>query len=127
MNISELKSRQGNVDVEVVVKSKEEPRSFNKYGRELRVCNVIVSDDSGEIKMSLWNDDVDKVKVGDKVKLTNGYVSEFNGEKQLTSGKFGKIEVVSSGSGESAEGGVADDEDADSDGEVPKEESSSEE
>ena len=41
MNISELKSRQGNVDVEVVVKSKEEPRSFNKYGRELRVCNVI--------------------------------------------------------------------------------------
>ncbi len=37
--------------------------------------------------------------VGDKVHITNGYVSEFQGEKQLTTGKFGKLEVVEKGEG----------------------------
>ena len=31
----------------------------------------------------------------DKIRITNGYVSEFNGIKQLTPGKFGKMEVIS--------------------------------
>ena len=94
MKVKELRAGQGKVDIEVEVKSKAEPRVFNKYGRDLTVCNAVVSDDSGEIALSLWNDDVEKIKAGDKIKITNGYVSEFNGTKQLTSGKFGKIEVL---------------------------------
>jgi len=92
--ISELKSGQGRVEIEAEVKSMEEPRTFNKFGRELKVCNAIISDDSGEIKLTLWNEDIEKVKVGSKVKITNGYVNEFQGEKQLTAGKFGKLETV---------------------------------
>lgn len=99
MNISELKSGQGKVDVEGVIKSKAEPRIFNKYGKDLKVCNAVLSNETGEIALSLWNEDVDKINVGDKIKITNGYVSEFNGIKQLTSGKFGKIEVVSGTAG----------------------------
>lgn len=102
MKISELKSGQGKIDVECTVKSKAEPRTFNKYGKDLKVSNAVVFDDSGEIVLSLWNEDIDKVNVGDKVKISNGYVSEFNGLKQLTSGKFGKLEVV----GSSADSGI---------------------
>ncbi|MEK6893572.1 MAG: OB-fold nucleic acid binding domain-containing protein [Nanoarchaeota archaeon] len=98
MKLLELKAGQGKVDVEVTVKSKAEPRVMNKYGKELKVANAVVQDESGEMKLSLWNDDVDKVNAGDKIKITNGYVSEFNGEKQLTSGKFGKLEVVGASS-----------------------------
>ena len=94
MKIIDLKAGQGKVDIEVVVKSKNEPKTFNKYGKDMKVASAVVTDDSGEMVLSLWNDDADKVKVGDKVKVTNGYVSEFNGQKQLTSGKFGKLEVV---------------------------------
>lgn len=94
MKISELKSRQGKVDITVEVVSVEEPRTFNKFGREGRVTNAVVKDDSGEIKLTLWNDDIDKVKVGSKVKITNGYINEFQGEKQLTAGRLGKLEVV---------------------------------
>ncbi|MBI2632686.1 hypothetical protein HYW75_06800 [Candidatus Pacearchaeota archaeon] len=100
--VSDLKAGQGKVDIEVVVKSKAETRTFNKYGKDLKVANATVGDESGEISFSLWNDDIEKVKVGDKIKITNGYVSEFNGQKQLTSGKFGKMEVISS-SGSSSE------------------------
>ncbi|OIO81071.1 hypothetical protein AUJ84_01895 [Candidatus Pacearchaeota archaeon CG1_02_32_132] len=100
MKLSELKSGEGKVDVIVIVKSKDEPRSMIKFGKELSVCNAIVTDDSGEIKMTLWNDDIPKVVVGSKIHITNGYVSEFQGEKQLTAGKFGKIEILEEGEGE---------------------------
>lgn len=99
MKISELKSGEGKVDVIVSVKSKETPRSMIKFGKELSVCNAVVEDDSGKIKMTLWNDDIVKVGQGDKIHITNGYVSEFQGEKQLTAGKFGKIEVLEKGEG----------------------------
>ena len=101
--VSELKAGQGKVDVEAVIKSKAEPRVFNKYGKDLKVANAVVSDETGEISLSLWNDDIDKVNVGDKIKITNGYVSEFNGQKQLTSGKFGKMEIISSASDSSSD------------------------
>ena len=98
MKISELQPQQGNINVEVEVLSIEEPREFDKYGKTLRVANAQVKDDSGEIKMSLWNEDIDKVKPGMKLKIENGYCSEFKGEKQFTTGKFGKFEVISGGS-----------------------------
>jgi replication factor A1 len=102
MKISELTPRQGNVDVEGTIKEIEEPRSFNKFGRELKVANVVLEDDSGNVKLTLWNDDINKFVVGDKVKITNGYVSEFQGEKQLTSGKFGKIEKAGEGNADAS-------------------------
>ena len=93
MKISELKPGQGNVDIEVSVKNVEEPKTINKYGRDLKLTNAVVTDGEDEIKLTLWNDEVDKVKVGQVLHITKGYVNEFNGEKQLTAGKFGKIEI----------------------------------
>lgn len=94
MKISELKPRQGKIDIEVEIVDIGEVREFQKFGKPGRVANAIVKDDSGEMKLTLWNDEIDTVKVGDKVKITNGYVNEFQGEKQLTAGRFGKLEVV---------------------------------
>lgn len=112
--ISELTVGQGNVEVEGTLKEIGEPKVFNKFGRELKVADAIFEDDSGNVKLSLWNDDIGKFKAGDKVKIINGYVNEFQGEKQLTSGKFGKMEKVGEGSegSESSEGEVAGGEEA---------------
>jgi len=94
MNISDLKIGEGNVEVSGTIKEINEPRTFNKFGKELKVADAVLEDSSGTIKLTLWNDDIANFKAGDKVKITNGYVNEFQGEKQLTAGKFGKIEKV---------------------------------
>jgi len=94
MQVTELQPRQGKVDITVEVTDIGEIREFEKFGSRGRVANATVKDESGEIKLTLWNEDIDKVKVGDKIKITNGYVNEFQGEKQLTSGRFGKLEVL---------------------------------
>lgn len=104
MELKDLKSGQGKVDVVVSVKSKDEPKTMVKFGRELSICNAVVSDNSGEMKLTLWNDEILKVSVGDKIHITNGYIKEFQGEKQLTAGKFGKLEVLDK-DGEGSEGG----------------------
>jgi len=94
MKISELNTGQGNVEVEGTISEVGEVRTFNKFGRDLKVANAVLQDDSGTIKLSLWNDDAERFKKDDKVKISNGYVNEFQGEKQLTSGKYGTIEKV---------------------------------
>ena len=100
MHIKDLKSNQGNVDLVIEIVEKKEARTFNKFGKEGRVCNAVGRDDSGTVTLTLWNEDVDKVNAGDKIHLQNGWCSEFKGEIQISSGKFGKIEIVEQGNPE---------------------------
>jgi replication factor A1 len=92
--IKDLQPKQENINLDLTVVSVEPVREFNKYGKILKVANAIVSDGSDEIKMSFWNDDIGKIAPGKRIKLENGYCSEFNGQKQLTTGKNGKFSVL---------------------------------
>lgn len=98
MEIKDLQANQGDVDLVLEIVDKEEERTFEKFGKSGRVCKAKVKDNSGETKLTLWNDDIDKVNVGDKIHLEKGWCSEYQGEKQISSGKFGKIEIVEKGS-----------------------------
>jgi len=97
MEIKDVKPNQGNIDLVAEVKTKEQSRTFEKFGKKGKVCNAVLKDKSGEITLTLWNDDADSVNVGDKVHLTNGWCSEYKGAKQLSTGKFGKIELLEAG------------------------------
>ena len=101
--ISDLSPKQGNVEVEGTITEIGETRVFNKFGKELKVANAVLKDDSGSVKLTLWNDEIMRFSAGNKIKITNGYVNEFQGEKQLTAGKFGSIEKLSDGDGKSEE------------------------
>ena len=94
MLIKDLQPGQGSVNIKLTIKSIEDTKIINKYGRDLKLRNAIATDGEDEIKLTLWNEDTEKVKIGDIINIINGYVGEFKGEKQLTSGKFGKIEVI---------------------------------
>ena len=95
VKISEVRAGSGNVTVEGEVVAKEEPRDVvSKFGKRLRVCNATLQDDSGSITLSLWNDDIDKISVGDKIQIENGWISEFKQQPQLSAGKYGKITVM---------------------------------
>ncbi len=94
MQVKDLKPRQGNVDIIVDVVDVGEAREFQKFGKPGRVSNAIAKDETGDIKLTLWNEDIERVHSGDKVHLTNGYVNEWQGEMQLTTGRMGKLEIV---------------------------------
>lgn len=99
-NISELKAGASSVTVEGTVAEKDAPREVvTKYGKKLNVANITLKDETGRITMSLWGKDIDTVNVGDKIRIVNGYVSEFRGTPQISAGKFGKIEIIEKGKG----------------------------
>ena len=97
MAVKDLQAKQGNVDIIVDIVDVGEVREFEKFGKSGRVATAIVKDETGDVKLTLWNEQIDQVKAGDKVHITNGYVNEWQGEKQLTTGKMGKLEVIGEG------------------------------
>jgi len=95
MNIADLRNGMKRVSVEATVKEKGTPRQvMSKFGTETyTVADAIVADDSGSIKMTLWNEQIALVEVDDKIRVENGYVTSFKGEVQLNVGKFGKMTI----------------------------------
>jgi len=65
-----------------------------KDGSAARVCDTVFRDGSDGIKLSLWDDDINKCKVGSKVRIENGYVTTYRGERQLNIGKFGSLHFL---------------------------------
>ena len=57
---------------------------INRGQSGLRYCHAILIDENGdEIKTTFFGHDVDKLKKAKKVKITNGYIGEYNGQLQL--------------------------------------------
>ncbi|MBM3228828.1 DNA-binding protein [Candidatus Parvarchaeota archaeon] len=93
MKISEVKAGT-NATVSGEVTNMDEPREVvTKFGKKMRVASATLKDDSGEMVLSLWNDDIEKVQVGAKVTVENGWVAEYKGNLQISAGKFGKLNV----------------------------------
>ena len=90
---SELKPGM-NATIEGEVISIEPTREVRtKFGKSLRVANATISDGTGEIVATLWEGDIDRVSIGDKIEIENGWVSEFKGALQISAGRQGKINI----------------------------------
>ena len=96
MKISEIRADSKVDELELTVKEKGEVRDVNtRFGGASKVCDAVCEDDEGgKITLSLWNEDIDKVSVDDKVRITNGWARHFRGNLQVSAGRFGKLEVL---------------------------------
>ncbi|MFQ5920474.1 MAG: DNA-binding protein [Nitrososphaerales archaeon] len=97
MRITEIRSGMSRISVEATVVSVSEPRTVNtRDGREVKVADAVIEDDSGQIKLTLWEDHIAMIKAGAKIAIENGYSKSFRGENSLNIGKYGKLEVKES-------------------------------
>jgi replication factor A1 len=69
---------------------------FTKYGSYAKVANALLADETGTIKLCLWNEQINSIHVGDTVQVDNANVSMFKGERQLRIGKHGTLRRVES-------------------------------
>ncbi len=95
MNISELTNDMRHVTIEGVVEKITEPRTVNlRAGGSAQVADATITDDTGNIKLSLWDDQIKMIKEGDKILIENGYTQSFRGENSLNIGRYGKLTVI---------------------------------
>lgn len=90
MKISELAPNMTGVEIEAKILEISEPRQVRSKttGEPLRVAEALISDETETIGLTLWNDQIRQVKVNDRIRINNGYVTSFRGQKQLNVGKY---------------------------------------
>jgi len=95
LEIKDLRDGMKRVSVEGRVVEKGNTREVrSKYKDETyRIADAMVADETGSIKLTLWNEQIDQVSVDNIIKIENGYVTSFRGEIQLNVGKFGKLTI----------------------------------
>jgi len=65
-----------------------------RFGNHASVANALISDDTGKIRLCLWNEQINQVSVGDVVQIENARISTFRGERQLRVGRNGSVRVA---------------------------------
>ena len=68
MKINELKQNQRGVTIELNITDFGDLRKFYKFGTEGRVITALGKDETGKICVTLWNKEIDQIKIGDKIK-----------------------------------------------------------
>lgn len=94
MKIGEIKRGMSNIAVEGKVVDVSESRQVQtRYGKK-SVADATIEDDSGQIGLSLWENQINSVTVGNIITVSGAYVTEFRDKLQLNIPKSGKLEVL---------------------------------
>lgn len=92
--IKELEAGQSDITVQGKLIEIAPVRTFRKFGKPGKVASSILEDDSGQIMLTLWNEDAERFEEGQTIKIVGGEVREWRGNPQLNPGRNGKIELV---------------------------------
>jgi replication factor A1 len=95
MKINEIKTGMSNVALQAKVIEVSPTRDVQtRYGPK-SVADAILEDDTGQISLSLWEDNINSVSMGDVVNVSGAYVTQFRDKVQLNvPKKSGSIQVV---------------------------------
>lgn len=93
--IEELTPRSRGLDmtVKVVEKLDEREVTVRSSGRQHRVAEFLIGDETGTVILSLWDDAIDAVEMDKVYNLKNVYVSTFRNSMRVNTGKYGSMEA----------------------------------
>jgi replication factor A1 len=90
--IKDLTPQSKRVDVNAKVLEVSEPKDIpGKFGNSRKVAEANVSDETGAIVLSLWDNQIGSVAKDDVIEIKNGYVSLVRGHMRLNVGKYGTL------------------------------------
>ncbi len=106
IKISEIANGNNNVAFVARVLRIFEAREFEKNGRKFRVGNLLLGDETGTIRLSLWDEQLglgSKVNVGDCIEVSGAYSKEGPVSIEVRLGRRGAIRSVENAEMPSAE------------------------
>lgn len=93
-SIKDLQTGMRHVNLKVKILEVAEPKHvFTRYGNHASVAKASIADETGTIKLNLWNGQIGSVSAGDTVQIENARVSTFRGERQMSLEKTGSLNV----------------------------------
>ena len=93
-SIKDLQTGMRHVHLKAKILEVTEPKHvFTRYGNRASVAKASIADETGTIKLCLWNGQIGSVSAGDTVQIENARVSAFRGERQMSLEKTGTLNV----------------------------------
>lgn len=97
MSIRDLKAGMKRVNLRAQVLEVPKPLQVHtQFGNTVMMVNAIIGDETGKIKLCLWEGQINTIKAGAYVEIRNAQVAAFRGERQLRLGKKGELCVLQS-------------------------------
>jgi replication factor A1 len=94
-SIQDLRVGMNHVTLKAKVLEVTQPKQvFTRYGNYASLAKAVIEDGTGQIKLCLWNDQIDAVSAGTTVQIENARTSTFKGERQLSLGKTGTVSNI---------------------------------
>jgi replication factor A1 len=92
--IKDLRVGMSHVNLNAMVLEIPEPTYvYTRFGNNAVVTNAVIGDETGTIKLCLWNEQIGCISVGDNIQIKNARTFAFKGEKQLRVGNKGSLRV----------------------------------
>jgi replication factor A1 len=88
--ISSLRAN-ANATIEATIEAISEVRDVTTSRGASQVADATLKDETGTITLTLWGEDTKRFRVGQKVKITDGWVKDFRGKLQVSMGRSGTI------------------------------------
>jgi len=93
--IRDLKNKSTHVNLRAKVVKVSKPQFVNtQYGNRIPMAKALLKDETGEINLCLWQEQIDFVSRGDKIEIQNATVKKFRDKNQLTLGNKGTIKII---------------------------------
>ena len=93
--VQNLRHGMKKVNLEAKVLETQKPSIVQtRYGNSAKVINAWIADETGKIKLCLWNEQGENLAVGDTVQIRNASVFTFKGERQVRLGKTATLNVL---------------------------------
>jgi len=95
LSIKDLKAGMKRINLKARVTEISKPKLvLTRYNDYAVFAHATLSDETSTIKLTLWNGRINMVSINDMVQIENANVAMFRGEKQLSTGRRGRLKVV---------------------------------
>jgi replication factor A1 len=92
--VEELDAEADDVEITGTIKRLPTPRAVSTQYGQKRITTVVFEDETGEIDLTLWEEEIDAIEEGAEVRITGAYVREWADDIQLNIGRDGDIERI---------------------------------
>jgi replication factor A1 len=93
--IGDLRTGMSHVNLKAKVLEIPRPKLVvTRFGNYASVANALIADETGTIKLCLWNEQINSISIGDTIQIENARTSTFRGERQVRIGKKGTLSNI---------------------------------
>lgn len=90
--VEELSPEDDDIEITGTIKELPTPRAVSTQYGQKKIVTCVFKDETGEIDLTLWEEEIEAIEEGADVEIEGAYVREWADDIQLNIGRDGNIQ-----------------------------------